>query len=164
MNDALIALIAPWVAAALVVGVTAIAVALLSARTMFFMCVALAAMAALAASALAAFGAGEAAIALAAFGVGVAPVLMLSGVLLSARAAKRSKNALPITSALAIGAGVLMAVLVAPELETPRSAAPIEPAGVWLTGLVFVAAVGCAALLGYGERGVLEAHRGEQDQ
>jgi hypothetical protein len=165
MNSDLVELAAPWLAVALVAGVAVIAAAMLSARTMFVMCVALAAMAALGAAALAALDAGEAAIALAAFGVGIAPVLMLSGVLLSARAAKRAKGGLPVISAIAIGAGVMMAVLVAPELgAAPQSLAPMAPGGVWLAVLVFVAAAGCAALLGYSERGVLERRGGEPDR
>jgi hypothetical protein len=163
MSGDLVNLVAPWLSLALVAGVAAIAVAMLAARTMFVMCVALAAMAALGAAALAAMDAGEAGLALAAFGVGVAPVLMLSGVLLSARAAKRSARGLPLISVLAIGVGLLMAVLIAPDLgAAPRTIQPMAPGALWLVGLVFVTAGACAALLGYGERGVLERREPER--
>jgi hypothetical protein len=163
MSGELVGLTAPWLSVALVAGVAAIAAAMLAARTMFVMCVALAAMAALGAAALAAMDAGEAGLALAAFGVGLSPVLLLSGVLLSARAAKRSSRGLPLVSVLAIGAGLMMAVLIAPDLAVaPQTVAPMAPGGFWLAGLVFVAAAACAALLGYGERGVLERREPER--
>jgi hypothetical protein len=156
MSGDVVALVAPWLGVALVAGVAAIAAAMLAARTIFVMCMAFAAMAASASAALAAMDAGGAALALAAFGVGVAPVLMLSGVLLSARTAKRSARGIPLISALAIGAGVLIAVLISPDLAVaPRAIAPMAPGGLWLAGLVFVTTGACAALLGYGERGVL---------
>jgi hypothetical protein len=131
----------------------------LASRSLFAMCAGLAGAAALGASALLAFGDGDGGLALALAGAGVLPVFALGGLLLSARASKA--RALPVVS-LAIATATVVAIAwVAPELQrvpardVAGSAAPV----LWLAALVFVAVCGCAGLLGYGERGVLDHER-----
>jgi hypothetical protein len=129
------------------------------------MCVSVAAMCAVGAAATLAFGYGVAGVALALFGAALAPVLLLAGVLLSARAAKPQARGAPWLT-LACGAAAAGAILwPAPELAA--AARPLSAiAGshtLWLAVLVFVAAAACAGLLGYGERGVLERRAGDRD-
>ncbi|HRP10715.1 MAG TPA: hypothetical protein PLK37_06755 [Terricaulis sp.] len=143
-------------ALALLLALAAIGAALiaLSVRALFATCMALAAVSACAAVALMALGAGEGALALALFGAGLAPVLMLAGVLLSARAAKAMKHGPIWFSAVAAGAVGAAIVWAAPELaRAPAAPALSGAAAPWLALLLFVAALGVVALLGFGERG-----------
>lgn len=151
------ATLAPWLTLALVGALAAVALAMLAARSLFAVSVMAAALAALAAAVLMSAGGGDGAIALAAFGVGLAPVLVLAGVLLSARAVKSGKRRLPLLHVLAMAGGVAAIAAIAPELTADAPVLRAVPgSGVWLAALVFVAAVACIGLLGYGERGVLE--------
>lgn len=126
----------------------------LSVRALFAACLAVGAVSACAAAALMAMGAGEGALALALFGAALAPVLMLGGVLLSARASKAMKHGPIWFSAAAAGVVGVMAVWAAPELGATQAAAPLNgAAGPWLAAIVFVTALGALALLGFGERG-----------
>lgn len=128
-------------------------------RSLFAMCAGLAGAGALGASALLAFGDGDGGLALALAGAGVLPVLLLGGLLLSARASKA--RALPVIS-LGIAAVTVVAVAwVAPELQRvpARSGDEASAPVLWLAALVFVAVCAAAGLLGYGERGVLDHER-----
>lgn len=134
------------------------AIAVLGARSLFGLCVALAALSACAAGALLALGRADGAAGTAVLGVGIAPIVLLSAVLLSARAAKPRRRGAPW---LSIGAAALAAaamVWAAPTLDlAPQIAAPHEGAPLALAALVFVGLATCVGLLGYGERGVLGA-------
>lgn len=136
------------------------AIGALNARSLFVATIAASAVAALAAAVMLGAGYPDGALALAAVGVGVAPVLMLGAILLSAPAAKPGRKAWPLVALIAaLGAGV--AVLFAlPELAATDAVEPSNAAqpGLWLGGVVFVAAIGAVGLLGFGERGVL-GHR-----
>lgn len=148
--------IAAWLAVTLALGVAVLAVAMLRARSLFITAAATAGMSALAAGVLLLLGGGDGALTLAAFGVGVAPVALLGAVLLSARAAKGSRGAW-IAHAIALAAAIAAGVMVAPEWASePRAAAAQESIPLWLALLLFAVAIGCVAVLGYGERGVLE--------
>jgi hypothetical protein len=128
------------------------------ARSLFVMSVAVAAMSAVGAAAMLALGYGAAGVALALFGAALAPVLLLAGVLLSARAAKPPVRRTPWLT-LACGVFAAGAILwSAPEFAAASRPlyAPTGSHALWLAALVFVAAAACAGLLGYGERGVLE--------
>jgi hypothetical protein len=133
------------------------AIGALSARSLFVAAMASAAMAALSAAAVLGVGDPDTALALAAIGVGIAPVLMLGATLLSAPAAKPGRKAWPLV-ALAISIGAAVAVLFSlPELAATQGLQPPQAQpGMWLAGVVFVAALGVVGLLGFGERGVLE--------
>ncbi len=143
-------------ALALVFTLAAIAAALtaLSVRALFATAMGLAGACACAAVALTALGAGEAALALALFGAALAPVLMLGGVLLSARAAKALNHGPIWFTAIAAAATAVAVAWGAPELAAaPPSRGLDGAAAPWLAALVFVAALGVVALLGFGERG-----------
>lgn len=148
----------PWLAAGLVFVAIATAIAVVNARSLFVMSVAVAATSAVAAAAVLALRGGDGALALAAFGVGLAPVILLAGVLLSARVTKTPARAVAVLSIVGITGAIAVVLLVAPELRDaqPRPIGGGDAADIWLAALLFVVAVGCAALLGYGERGVLE--------
>jgi len=154
---------AAWLAVILALGAGVLAVAMLRSRSLFVTAAALAAMTALAAGVLVLLGGGDGAVALAAFGVGVAPLLLLGGVLLSARTAKGGRGGW-IVHGVAIGAAVAAAAMIAPEWSPRLSVEAAQaPAGLWLGVLVFVAACVCVALLGYGERGVLQRRQRRPD-
>ena len=90
-------------------------------------------------------------------------LVLEAALLLSARTVKPARRGLSALVLAAAVAGALGAALMAPELEsTPamQVEAPAAP-GLWLAGLVFVAAIGAVVLLGYGERGALQAPRDE---
>jgi hypothetical protein len=141
-------------------GAIAAALAALSVRSLFAMGMGLTAMSACAAAALLAMGVGEGALALALFGAALAPVLIMAGLLLSARAAKALKHG-PIWFSGAAAAGAAAVIVAAsPEL----TAAPPMPAlqgaaAPWLAGAVLVGALGVVALLGFGERGPFSGPR-----
>lgn len=148
------ALIAEILALVFALAAIAAAFAALSVRALFATAMGVAGACACAAVALLALGAGEGALALALFGAALAPVLMLGGVLLSARASKALKHG-PIWFT-AIAAAVTAAVVVwgAPELAAAPAPHMLDgAAGPWLAALVFVSALGVIALLGFGERG-----------
>jgi len=136
---------------ALIVGVAA-----LMARSLFAMCMYLAAFGALAACATLALGGGDAAVAVALLAGVLAPVFVLAAIVLSARAAK-ARRGVPWLSfaAAALSAGAVFVVL--PEIgDVPDAIAPAT-SGVafWLAPAMLAAAAACAAMLGYGERGAL---------
>lgn len=150
----------PWFGVLLIALAVAVGLGVLTARSLFAVCVRLAALAALAAAALLAMGYGDGALMLALLGAGVVPTLVLSGVLLSARAVKPRGRGLPWLSFAAIAAcAAAMAWSVRDLATAPRVIAGGGDIGLWLGVLAFVAVAGCAALLGYGERGVLERGR-----
>lgn len=134
------------------------ALATAMARSLFAMCMSLASAHACAAVAVMGLGAGDAALMLALYGAGFAPVLVLAGLLLSARATKTYKRApvlLAGVAATAAGAAMLWA---APELSaaSPHLLHASGAVAPWMAALLFVAALGCVGLLGYGERGAFE--------
>lgn len=136
---------------ALVVGVAA-----LMARSLFAMCMYLAAFGALAACATLALGGGDAALAVALLGGALAPVFVLAAIVLSARAVK-ARRGVPWLSfaAAALAAGAVFVVLPeiggVPDIVTPTASG----AAFWLAPVMLAAAAACAAMLGYGERGAL---------
>jgi len=149
-----------WIAVVMILLSAAAALALLTARSLFSASIALAAMCACATGALLAIGEADGALALSLVGAGIAPVLLLGGMLLSSRAVKPRVRGLPWLSIAAAGCAAVAMLWAAPMLgfEQPV-AAPRDGASLSLGALVFVAAAACAALLGYGERGVLGAPR-----
>jgi hypothetical protein len=148
--------LAAWLAVALALGVAVLAVAMLRARSLFITAAATAGMSAVAAGVLLLLGGGDGALTLAAFGVGVAPVVLLGAVLLSARTAKGSRRGW-IAHAIALAAAIGAAAMIAPEWASQaRAVAAQESMPLWLALLLFAVSVGCVAVLGYGERGVLE--------
>lgn len=132
------------------------AVGALMSRSLFVMCMQLGAAAAAVGSVVLMQGASGAALSVGLVGAVFSPVLLLSAALLSARASKSTKrpwlwlNALPLLVVIAATLWPLAELGAAP----PVSAAPM-PLGFWLAPLVFAAAIGCVALLGFGERGTL---------
>lgn len=153
-----------WLALALTVGVIAAAVGAAMARSLFAMCMYLAAAGALAAGALLAHGAAEAALGGALLSVGIAPFMLLAVLLLSARTEKPRRTGRPwyaIAAAFAV-AGALLWTL--PDLGVRPGAAALgaTPIAMWLAPLVFVGVAACFALLGFGERGAFE-HAPERD-
>lgn len=137
---------------ALIVGVAA-----LMARSLFAMCMYLAAFGALAACATLALGGGDAALAVALLAGALAPVFVLAAMVLSARAAK-ARRGVPWLSfaAAALSAAALFVVL--PEIgDAPDVVAPAASgAAFWLAPVMLAAAAACAAMLGYGERGAFD--------
>jgi hypothetical protein len=153
----------PWFAVVLIALCAVLAMGVLTARSLFAMGMRLAALSALATGALLALGYGEGALTIALVGGGLAPTLLMGGVLLSARAAKPRKRR-PWLSLVAVAACVVVMLWVAPDLAlAPRAIADAGSSVLWLGVLAFVAASACAALLGYGERGVLEHARADLD-
>lgn len=138
-------------------GAIAAALAALTARSLLAVCLYLAAMGALVAAALLSLGAGEAALAAALGFVGWTPVLLLGGVLLSARAAKNFKRGAPWASiAAAALAGALVLVGAIDLGEAPiETDASLGASGLWLTMLLLAAGAACVGLIGFGERGAL---------
>lgn len=141
--------------AALVVGVAA-----LMARSLFAMCMYLAATSVLVAAATLALGAGDAALTLALFAAAWAPLLLLAAMLLTARAARGKRRGGPwfsLTAAVLAAAAMLFAV---PDIGAPSAPAAIDVGAMsaWLAPLLLAAAAACVGLLGYGERGALQDH------
>lgn len=142
-------------ALALAMGAAIAAAAILRARSLFTMTVSVAAMSALAAGSVLLLGGRDGAVALAVFGVALAPLFLLGAMLLSVRIVKSSSGRWVNIVALIAGLGAAYAI--APEVAASHPAENhISSIGLWLAMLVFVAVVGCVALLGYGERGVLQ--------
>jgi hypothetical protein len=146
----------PWIAlAAIVLGLVAGA-AVLGARSLFSICIGVAALCACAAAALLALGYGDGALALVLLGVGVAPVMLLGGVLLSSRAVKPRPRGWPWLSIAAAFAAAIAMLWAAPALDLDQEVAtPRGGVSIALAALVFAAIAACVGLLGYGERGVL---------
>jgi hypothetical protein len=148
-----------WLGIVLTAACCALAWGALATRAMFVMCVRLAASAALATAALLAFNAAPGALGLALVGAALGPVLLLAGVSLSAQTSKL-RVSLWFTAAPAAFIVAAIIWIAAGELGAPAPAMVATPvSGLWLAALAFVAAAACAALLGYGERGVLERNR-----
>jgi peptidoglycan biosynthesis protein MviN/MurJ (putative lipid II flippase) len=155
-----LAFAAPWIALAFGIGAAAFCAAALNARSLMIAILALFAAGAMAASGLLALGYGDAALALALSGAGFTPVLVLAGLLLSARTVKPRRTRKPYViavSALAL-AGVLLWGLL-------QAGAPVVPLGapehhgssvLGLAPLFLTLAVACLALLGFGERGAFD--------
>jgi hypothetical protein len=161
--SALLEIAGPWVGLVLIAGAGVAAMSTLGARSLVGMGLALSAMAAMGAAALGVYG-GDGVIALAAFGVGLAPLLLMSGLLLSTRVAKTRAGGTMLMLIAAAG-GAVMVAIAAPELaRAPATPSDGEPIGLWIAALVFVTAITCAGLLGYGERGVLGRRPSELDQ
>jgi len=151
------ALATTLLAGVLALGAGVMALAALRARSLFVTGACIGGVAALAAATLALLGGGDGAVALAALGVALAPVILLGGVLLSARTAKTTRGGLWV-NVLAVLAGIAAAIAIAPELGAPRAATSTAPLTLWLGLIVFVAAAACVAVAGYGERGALRGH------
>lgn len=139
-------------------GALACALAAAMSRSLFAMCMSLASAHACAAVALLALDASDAALTVALFGAGLAPVLILAGVLLSARASKAYKRGPVLVAAVTAAAAGVAIVWASPELQAVAAPVAIShgAVGPWIAVLLFVAAIGCVGLLGYGERGSFE--------
>jgi hypothetical protein len=163
MSERMLAEAEQWIALALALGVIAAALGAATARSLFAVCLYLAAAGAMAATALLAMHQPNAALGEALFALGIAPFVMLAALLLSTRAVKPSRRGRPwltLAAALAAGGAVLWAL---PDLAvTPAriamgpEAAPQLAIVALLAPLLFVGAATCVALLGFGERGALE--------
>lgn len=148
----------PWLAVAAMLLGTGAAVAVLLARSLFSVCVGLSALSACTSAALLALGYADGALAFALLGGAIIPVMLLGGVLLASRSVKPRAHRLPLLSIMAAAAAGLAMIWAAPSLgmqqpiQAPRGGVPIA-----LVALVFTAVAACVALLGYGERGALNA-------
>jgi hypothetical protein len=146
-----------WLGFGFILFAVAVAIGAAMARTHFATTVLVAVVAVLVALALLCFGAGEAALAVTLLGVGMAPVLLLGGILLSTPAI-RGKRRPSWLAMLAIGATSVALIWATRDAAAPQIAlTPPLGFGLWLALLVFVAALVCVGLLGYGERGALGA-------
>lgn len=130
----------------------------LMARSIFIVCMQVAGAGAVVAAVILLLGAGEGALALALFAVGWAPVLLLAGMLLAARTAaqRRGRPWLSIAAAIVAAGAMAWAARDAGLAPPPALGVFAGAVGVWLAPLVFASALACVALLGFGERGVLE--------
>lgn len=157
--------VAPWLAVMLTAGAVAMAVAVLSARSLFVMSMALSATAGLTAGALLALYGGDAALSLVLAGSALAPIILLACVLLSARAAKAQQRGVLWISLGAVALAVAAVSAIAPEML--RAETPVrhldQSANIWLAALMVTVATAVVALLGYDERGVLEPGRSGQE-
>jgi uncharacterized MnhB-related membrane protein len=154
----------PWISAIAAVLGLAIAIAVLTSRSLFSVGIGLAAFSACMSVALAALGYGDGAVALALLGGAIAPVLFLAGVLLSGRAVKPRKRGAPWLSLIAGGLAAAAMVWAAPSLGAAQPVAGSQSgAPIALAALVFIAVAACVGLLGYGERGVLGGAREGRD-
>ncbi|QGZ95609.1 hypothetical protein [Terricaulis silvestris] len=159
----MIAAAGPWLAAVLVFVAIAAAIAVVNARSLFVMSLSIAATSAVAAATVLALRGGDGALALAAFGVGLAPIILLAGVLLSARVTKAPARGVALLSAIGVAGAVAVVLYIAQDLPNarPQAIESGDAPSLWLGALLFVVAIGCAGLLGYGERGVLDGPRRE---
>ena len=149
-----------WLALGFACAAFVVGVAALMARSLFAMCMYLAATGVLAAAAVLGLRAGDAALAVVLFAAALAPVLLLAAVLLTARAAKgkrRSGAWFSLTAAALAAAAMLFAV---PDIGAPSAPAAIDLGAMsaWLAPLVLATTAACVGLLGYGERGALQDH------
>lgn len=160
MSERVLDLAVDWLALGFTFGVIAAALGAVTARSLFAMCMFIAAAGAMAAAALLARGAGDAGLGIALLLGGLTPFLLLAALLLSTRAAKPRRRGRPwITIAAAcFAAGAVLWAL--PDLGAPAPArialTGASPITLWLTLLAFAGFAGCAGLLGFGERGALE--------
>jgi len=150
-----------WVALLLACATLAAAIATLTARSLFALCMHLAATGALAAATLLSLRAGDGALAAALVIAVWAPVLLLGAMLLSARAAKRFPRPWTSLFAAALAGGAMLLAL--PDLgpAPPQMGAEAGAVGFWLAPLLLVAAAACVGVLGYGERGALQRRERE---
>lgn len=130
----------------------------LAARSLFASCLHMVVASACVSVALLALGAGAAALAVALVGVGLGLAWQLGAVLLSARAAKASgAGPLVLAAIAAIGVGALCLFFTADLAARPPSRIGDEGGlAFWLASLAAVAGLGCAGVLGFGERGAFE--------
>jgi hypothetical protein len=152
-----------WLALVFTCATFVVAIAALMARSLFAMCMHLAAAGVLAAAAALALGAGDGALVLALFVAAWAPLLLLAAMLLTARATKAKRRGGPWFSLIAASGAAAVALFAVPDLgaAAPAAANP-GPIGAWLASLLLAAAAACAGMLGYGERGALQQHPGPQ--
>jgi hypothetical protein len=145
-------------AIALLLAAFAACASALASRSFFVLAVRLAAGAALCAAGLASAGAGTAAMAIALGYAIVCPIVLLTIVVPGARAAKTQATIFKALPA-ALAATVLGVVIIAAPQDLHVLGASLGTSGgaSWIAALLFAAATGCTALLGYGERGVLGA-------
>ncbi len=163
MSIGLVAQMLPLIGVALMLCAAAAAVGALVARSLFALCLCLAAMCGSGAAAVLAFGYGDGATLLALFGVAFAPVVVMGGVLLSARSVNHRTDRAVWLSLLVAALTAVLLLWAGPELiAAPRRmvASNFEP--LWLVVISFVTAIACVGLLGHGERGVLEREEGGQ--
>jgi hypothetical protein len=149
-----------WLALGFTCAAFVIAIAALMARSLFAMCMYLAAAGVLGAAAMLALGAGDAGLAAALFLAAWAPLLLLAAMLLTARATKAKRRSGPwfsLAAALVTAGGVLAVVPELGDAATP-AAGGAGAIGAWLAPLLLVAAAACVGLLGFGERGALQQH------
>lgn len=149
-------LVSQWLALAMVCVAAVAGAGALMARAVFVMFAQLVVCAAAAGAALLLLGSGDGALAIVLFGAGWAPLLLLAAMLLSGRAAKRTRRR-PWASlgvvAIAAGAVVWGARDLAAQAAPIAAAAPGST--FWMAPLIVVCAVAVIALLGFGERGAL---------
>jgi len=163
----MIALAAPLVGCVLLIAAFAACVGAVASKSLFALVMRLAAGASLVATALVAFGAGDAALMVALVFAIVCPLVLLAVILLSARSVKTSAgrlNWLLSTVAAGLVAAVVFSAL--PEAAAPAHSEALPAPALPLSLMVFVACAACAGLLGYGERGVFNrrAERGGDEQ
>lgn len=167
MIPAIVENAADWIAFAAICGAIATAVGAATARSLFATCMFAVTTSALAAIALLAFGAGDAALAQSLVGVGVFPFLFLAGLLLSARATRQRPGGRPWLTIAAAGGAAVLTFSVLPQIGA-AGAEPVATAiltvAPWLAPLVLVAAAACVGLLGFGERGALERSAHEEPE
>jgi hypothetical protein len=147
----------PWFALLWGAGSLVAALAALTARTVFSMCLNLAAAMACAAVSVLALGHGAAALALAAAGVIWGPLLLLAVMLLTARSIKGASwrtRLLPLIAAGAFAAS-LLALPFGLDSGMQQPVASYDFA-FWLLSLLMASGAACTALLGFGERGALQ--------
>lgn len=157
MSEQTIAQMAPFVAAPLMLAVIAAAAAALMARSLFVMCMGLAAAGVTGSAVLLAISAREGAFALAISAAGWAPVLLFATMLLSARSTKDASRRLPWVTGLAGVSAVVVFAWVGTQIEAPAPrSAPHAEFGLWAAPLLLAVASACVGLLGFGERGVLD--------
>jgi|CXWL01.1.fsa_nt_gi hypothetical protein len=160
MNEHAILQLLPFAAAPLMLAVLAAAAAALMARSLFAMCVGLAAAGATGSVTLLALSSRDGALALAMVAAGWAPVLLFGAMLLSTRTSKSGARGLPWLTGLAGAGAILVFAWVGLRIEAPAPlSAPHTELGVLAAPLLLVVASICIGLLGFGERGVLDAER-----
>lgn len=160
MNEQTIAQTLPFAAAALMLAVLATAAAALMARSLFAMCVGLAAAGATGSAMLISLSARDGALALAIVAAGWAPLLLFGAMLLSTRTSKNRARGLPWLTGLAGAGAILVFAWVGIQIEAPAPrSTPHAELGVLAAPLLLVVASICIGLLGFGERGVLDAEQ-----
>lgn len=160
MSEQAIAQMLPFAAAPLMLAVIAAAAAALMARSLFAMCVGLAAAGAIGSAMLLALSARDGALALAIVAAGWAPMLLFGAMLLSTRTSKSGSRGLPWLTVLAGAGAALVFAGVGLQVEAPApQSAPYTEFGVLAAPLLLVVASICIGLLGFGERGVLDAEQ-----